>query len=300
MNKLGLALLLASSAFAYGAFPLISEAAFGISPPFMHADHMVPGSKFVQTIYLVQDQPDQDLRIKANLDVPDAIRSWISIDKGFEFTIPAGTRQFPVQVTVDVPKSTTLASHHGSLAFTGAPSQNGQVTIALGAQVAIDIKVGNDIYEKFSVPVIQLLPIEAGWNPRVYVKFQNEGNIPESFTGATYELLDQYGAVRLAYIQKTTGFPETPPFTVKEYTLDFPIDFHLGLGQYWGKVDFYQNDKLVASQKTVFNVLKEGSLSNPAVQAWQFVQTNWVYILIALGLAGFGAFGFRRYRRRRA
>jgi hypothetical protein len=282
MHKIVPGVLILGSVLLLGALPHVGEAAFGISPPFMHADHLVPGSKFVQTIYLVQDQPVEDLRIKANLDIPEKVRSWISIDKGFEFTIPKGTRQFPVQVVVEVPKGTELAAYRGNLTFTGAPAQSGQVTIALGAQVSIDLRVGNDIFEKFSVPVIRLLDIEEGWNPRVYVKFNNEGNIPEAFTHATYELLDQYGAVRLAYIQKADDFPETPPFTIKEYSVEFPIDFHLGLGQYWGKVDFYQNEKVVASQKTVFNVLKAGSLSGPWSVVLDKIREYWIFGVIGL------------------
>ena len=42
-----------------------TKAAFGISPPFINADHLVKGSKYVQTIYLVQDNPAEDLGIVA-------------------------------------------------------------------------------------------------------------------------------------------------------------------------------------------------------------------------------------------
>src|SRR5665213_2919795 len=88
--------------FALTASP--SLAAFGISPPFVNANYLVPGAHYSQIIYLVQDQPDQDLSIKANLTLQDPARSWISIDKGFSFVIPKGVRQFRVTITVDVPK----------------------------------------------------------------------------------------------------------------------------------------------------------------------------------------------------
>jgi len=267
-----------------------SEAAFGISPPFLNAGHLVKGSKYVQTIYLVQDQPEGDLTIKADLDISDRIRSWIVLDKGFEFVIPKGVRQFPLQVTVQVPRDTELGSYHGSLTFTTVPGQAGQVTIALGAQVAINLTVGEGIYEKFSVALIRFMDIEEGWNPRVYVKFNNEGNIPEGFTGATYELLDQFGGTRLAYIQKSKGFPETPPFTVSDYVVEFPVDFHLGIGQYWGVVNFYQRETFIASQKTVFNVLKAGSISSPTARLLSFIKENPGYsigigVIIVLGIA---------------
>jgi hypothetical protein len=277
-----------------------TEAAFGISPPFLNATHLVKGSKYVQTIYLVQDQPEQDLTIKADLDIPERIRSWIALDKGFQFVIPKGTRQFPLQVTVQVPRDTELGSYHGTLTFTTVPGQAGQVTIALGAQVAINLTVGEGIYEKFSVALIRFMDIEEGWNPRVYVKFNNEGNIPEAFTGATYELLDQFGGTRLAYIQKSKGFPETPPFTVSDYIVEFPIDFHLGIGQYWASVNFYQRETLVASQKTVFNVLKRGSISSPTARFLSFLKENPGYSAgIGAVIAGGAVFAVIKRKRKR-
>lgn len=280
-------------------FPAVSHGAFGISPPYVNADHLVPGAIYKQTVWLVQSSVDEDMKIKATLDISDKVKPWIALDKGMEFTIPKGTRQFPVEVQISVPKDTDLAVYNGSLSFTGAPSQSGQVTIALGAQVSINMVVGNDVYRKISVPVVKLLDVEEGWDPKVYVKFVNDGNVPESFTGATYELLDKFGGVRLAFAQKNKGFEEVPPFSTKELTMDFPIGFHLGIGEYWGKVDFYQDDTLVASQKTVFTVLPAGSLSSRWQRVWSMVTNHWKVEAGAVGILAIGGFSFGMMRRRR-
>lgn len=285
---------------AGAVFPRKAQAAFGTSPPFLNADHLVKGATYSQTVYLVQDQPAENLPVHAALDIPDSIRSWVTLDSGFDFAIPKGTHQFPVVIVVKVPPDTGLGVYRGNLTFTTAPSKTGQITIALGAQVAINLTVGSGIWESFTVPLIRLLDIEEGWDPRVYVKFNNQGNVPEAFTGATYELMDQFSAVRLAYIQKTSGFPETLPFTTNEYTIDFPVKFHLGTGQYWGTVSFYQNDKLVASQKTVFNVLKAGSLSTPSERALRTFQKNYPSLIVAAALVGSAVFAYRLRRRRPA
>ena len=269
----------------------VTHAAFGISPPFLNADHLVPGTKYVQTIYLVQDQPNADVNIQANLQVDPAIQPWVSLDKGMKFVIPQGTRQFPVQVTVAVPQSASLGAYHGTLTFTTMPSSAGQVTIALGVQVALNLTVGSGTFEKYSVPLITFADIQEGQDPTVNVKFQNDGNVPESFDGATYELYDQYDAVRLAYVQKSDGFPSTPPFTIKDYSVTFPLDSYFGVGEYWGVVSFYKNGQVVASQKTVFNVLK-ATLADKIIR---FVELNWIYDIIALILlAGIAFFVVRR------
>ncbi len=292
----------AFSFFAIAAFFVLvfaprADAAFGISPPSLNADHMVAGAKYIQTVYLVQSDPTSDLRIKANLEILPSVRSWITIDKGFDFIIPKGVHQFPVVITVEVPKDQTVGSYGGTISFTTAPDSAGQVTIALGAQVSINIVIGTNTYRKFTVPIIKPLDIEEGWNPRVYVKFNNEGNVPEIFTGATFELLDQYGGTRLAFVQKTTDFPEVPPFTVGENTIEFPINFHLGIGQYWSVVNFYQNDKVVASQRAVFQVLKAGSISGPSAQFINNVRNYWVYYVVGFVILLFG-YLLRRKKRR--
>ena len=293
-------LILATGIF-FAGIPLSYAGSFGSSPPFLNADHLVPGANYTQTIYLVQDQPNSDLSIHAQLTVPDSVRSWIAIDKGFDFTIPQGTRQFPVVVTVAVPQGAGLGRYSGTLVFTTAPDKSGQVTIALGTSIAVNLTVGNDVFEKYSVPLVSFATIEEGWNPRAIVKFENDGNIPESFDSATFDLYDQYDAVRLAYITKQSGFPETPPFTTQQYTIEFPTDFHLGIGQYWGLVTFYKGQQVVASQKTIFNVVAAGSLIGPLGSALYSAQRSaWlmpaaIIILILILIAGIWF-----YRRRRS
>ena len=286
-----------AAAFVVLVAPSVSYAAFGISPPFLNADHLVPGATYSQTIYLVQDQPVDDLPIVANLELPDAVKNWISIDRGMSFIIPKGTRQFPVVVTVKTPQGTALAKYSGNLTFSTQPNTGGQVAISLGANLAINLTVGNDIFEKYSVPLITISDIEEGWSPRVFVKFQNDGNIPESFDAATFDLYDHFDAVRLAYVSKQDGFTETPPFVTNEYFVEFPIDFHLGVGDYWGVVNFYKHQQFVASQKTVFHVLPTGTLSGTMGIITKFFKDNSLALGGAASILIAGIyFGIRRAR----
>ena len=281
--------------------PQNARAAFGISPPFMNIGTLVRGSRYVQTIFLVQDQPNQDLPILAKLDVPAAIRGWFTISPGERFAIPQGMRQFAATIEVKVPENADLGVYHGTLTFTTAPNEAGQVTIALGAQVDLNLVVGTDIVRKFSIALVKPQDIEEGWNPRVYVKANNEGNIAERFDGATLEIYDQFGAARLAYIQKKGAeLPEIPSFTTQDFVLEFPTDFHLGMGQYWASIALLHEGTVVGSQRTVFTVLKRGSLSSPLEKVLQGVQDNWPYYAggLAVILAA-GATGAVRKKRRR-
>ncbi|MEY4731653.1 MAG: putative transrane protein [Candidatus Parcubacteria bacterium] len=257
--------------------PHHAVAAFGISPPFMHPTNLIPGSHYSQTIYLVQDKPDTDLGMRAILNVPDSIRPWFHIIPGERFSIPKGVRQFPVEIVADIPKDTGLGAYNGKLSFQTAPTSGGQVSIALGAEVDIALTVGNDIVRKIVVPIIRPLDIEEGWDPSVYIKVDNEGNVAERFNGAIFELYDQFGAGRLAYVQKQDGFPEIPAFSTQEFTLEFPTNFYIGVGQYWASITLLRDGKVEASAKTVFNVLKKGSIHTVTERFIRDLKKQWPY-----------------------
>ncbi len=297
MNKVSILVLSLGISLA-AILPGTALAAFGVSPPFVNATHLVPGVKYAQTIYLVQDKPNEDLGITARLNIADRVRPWISIDKGFDFVIPKGTRQFPIDVIVNVPKDAERVSYSGTLTITSQPSAKGQVTIAIGANISINLTVGNDIYEKYSVPLINFLDIEEGWNPKINVRVVNDGNVPESLSRATFDIYDRFGSVRLAYLQKESDFPETPPFTTSEYTIEFPVSFHLGQGQYWGTaVLFGKEGKVLASQRTVFNILAPGSIGGTTAKVITYLKVNWLYY--AVGAAIVAICGFIVWRKRR-
>jgi len=176
----------------------------------------------------------------------------------------------------------------------------GQVTIALGAQVNINLTVGTDIVRKMSLALLKPLDIEEGWAPRAYVKFNNEGNVAEYLDGGTFEVYDQFGAARLAYIQKgKEGLPEIPAFTIKDFTIEFPTDFYLGVGQYWASINLVQEGKSVGTQRTVFNVLTKGSLSTPLERFLLDLKANWQRSL-GIGVIVFAALiAIWRFVRRR-
>ena len=261
--------------------PSVGWAAFGASPPFLNASHLVKGARYEQKIYLVRDNADIALPIKADLALPDTIKSWVSMKQGTSFIIPEGVRQFPVSILINVPKNAELGVYSGTVTFGSQPEESGQVTVSLGIEIPINITIGTNIHRDLKAGLIKLLDIEEGWSPRVYIKLENGGNVAERFDSASYELFDGFKDKRFAVSQKRDNFPEVPPFETEEFTVEFPVDFHLGIGQYWGSVTFYQGETPIGSQTAIFNVLKRGSLSNPANQLLSVLNlgANWIYYL---------------------
>lgn len=270
--------------------PHQSKAAFGVSPPFIEPANLLQGSRYTQTIYLVRDTADVDLPIKAELDISDRVKPWFTIHDGKPITIPKGVRQYPVPVTIQIPKDAGLGVYSGMLNLATDPTRSGQVSIALGVGVIINMTVGTGIHREYEVRLMKNLDIEEGWSPRVYVKFENNGNVPEALDSATYELYDRFGAVRLAYVQKIDGFSEIEPFMTGEFTLEFPIDLHLGLGQYWGNVALYKDEKIIRTERGIFQVLKRGSLSSPTAALFANLKANWQYYAAGLVIIVIGWF----------
>ncbi len=280
--------------------PTLTSAAFGVSPPFVGSGHLVPGSKYIQTIYLVQDNPSEDLRIITNLQINDRVKNWFVINGGKEMIIPKGVRQYPVEVVINVPKGADLGVYKGLVNFSGMPlDKTGQITIALGVEVKIGFTVGEGIFREYEMPVVNLLDIEEGWSPRVQVKFVNNGNVPEAIDSATYELFDQFGSIRLAYIQKNEGFKEVEPFSSEEFLFEFPINLYLGVGDYWGSVSFVKEGKVIGQQRTVFKVLKAGSLSGPFSKIINHLSRFKIYYLGVLGVLIIAFIFYRRFKNKK-
>lgn len=297
--------VLITTSFVTLGVPKEASAAFGISPPFVHATYLVRGVTFRQTIFLVRDQADVPIGVKAEfLKIPEEIRSWVSINPGFNFIIPEGVRQFPVEIIINVPKDAPLTAYSGILRFATGPAtpatEGGQVAIAYGLQLNIEIAVGTDIHREFRA-LIDILDIEEGWSPRVHVKFENKGNIAESLDNARFEMFDIFKAARIAFIpeSKKGDLVETKPFSTNEYVVEFPLNTFLGTGEYWGNVQLFKEGEVVASKETVFKVLERGTLSSPFSQFLQSLQENWIYYAGAGIVLVSGITFYTRKRRRR-
>src|SRR4030043_2392076 len=134
MKKIGFILVIALLIlFLFNAN--IVFAGFGITPSTIWNDHLLPGSHFEETVYLVQSKPEKDLLAKIEVDAPE-IKDWVSIDRGFEFTIPAGSQQFPIKVIIDVPQNAEFKNYGGRIwvkTMPAAKEGEGMVTGALGA-----------------------------------------------------------------------------------------------------------------------------------------------------------------------
>src|SRR3989344_3555730 len=236
-------------------------AGFGVSPAKIVEDNLIRGSILERTLYFVQGMPDRDLDVKIEVD-DSPIKSWIKIEPSGNFVIPKGVQQFPVTVTVTVPKDAELGIYTGFVRAVGAlmldplrKEGESHVSIAIGARAELSLTVGKGILYRYAIRDIDLKNILQTQNPIADVNIENQGNVPAGPSEASFELFNKFGDVRLAYVQGVK-MELVKPFAVQSVAVEFPITLAtLSVGEYWGTVKLY-NDKgeVVREFKDVFNV----------------------------------------------
>lgn len=237
--------------------PWIADAGFGVSPPLVKEDRLVPGITLERIVYLVQGSPERDLQVE--LFVESDISDWIRFPQGNPITIPKGVQQFPLAVQVSVPADAQLGVYKGSIRITTVPEkadEAGEVAIAIGGLVELDLTVGNDVIVDLKVRTIKILNVKEGDDAEADVTIVNSGNAPAAPDAATFELFNKFGELRLAY-GETQEFKLVPAFGELVEHLSFPIDIHLAPGEYWGHVKVYKDKELIGELRTVFNVTEK-------------------------------------------
>jgi hypothetical protein len=234
--------------------------AFGVSPPAINADRLLKGSQYEATIFLVRAASEADLPIQAVLRLPDEIKSWVTLDSGFDFVIPTGVKQFPVKVMINIPQDAELNIYNGSVVFNALPpSEKGggdrQVVITVAASVSLGITVGEGVIKDYEIEHVDILDIKEGDPPTITVTMRNIGNVPVSAERATIDVLDKFGNTRLGFAQ-TEKLLEVPPFQTKKFVVEFPLNLKLGIGEYWAEAKIYKSGSVAGEIKTVFNVVE--------------------------------------------
>ena len=247
--------------------PAIADAGFGVSPPLIKEDKLVKGIRLDRIVYLVQGAPDREMKVELFVDSP--VKDWISFPQGNPVTIPQGVQQFPLAVQIAVPADADLGIYKGNIRVTTVPEkadQAGEVAIAIGGVIDLDLTVGNDVIVDVDVRTIKILNIREGDDPEADVTIVNNGNVGGAPDAATFELFNKFGELRLAYAE-SEAFEPIPAFSERVEHLSFPIDIHLAPGEYWGHVKVYKDNQLLNELKTVFNVTERSAVEEYMVYA---------------------------------
>jgi hypothetical protein len=238
-------------------FPIFALAGFGISPPYVENNWLVPGSHFEQTIMLSRSEAKEDLKITVEIEAPE-IKDWIKIDKGNEFIFPAGKNQYPMIVIVDVPENAGYSTYYGKLRIKAAPLETkGQVTVAIGAVADIKLRVSGEKFADFKIRTVSIPDFEEGEPLKFVVELENIGNVKIRPSKVHLEIWDNFHQ----QVLKTGDILQmswVDSFKFGKSEGEMKVD--LKSGQYWAEYEIYKDDELKAKDKIRFNVHLPGTL----------------------------------------
>lgn len=245
-----------------------AHAGFGISPPYVNNMRLTRGTVFEQKITLVRSDPTEDLKAEITMNIPGA-ESWFSVDLGQEFTLPKGVTQVPIVITVRVPKDAEYKEYKGAIRIrtssTDVP-EGGGVSIALGAQIDVDVKVVDKIFD-FDVRRIRMADLEEGrtkWGLffpgkiRFYMTIENTGNTEYGPTKVLFEIYDSEMETLLETTENTNKVEKIAPFTIKEVLAELPT--RLPAGRYTAKYTIYKGEEIAQQNRVNVSIAAVGSV----------------------------------------
>lgn len=246
----------------------VAYAGFGITPPYVNNDRLTRGTVYEQRITLVRSDPIGDQKVEISMNIP-GVESWFTIDRGTTFIMPSGETQVPIIVSVNVPADAEYTRHQGTIRIrtsSASDQPSGGVSIALGAQIDVDIKVVDKIYD-FTVRRIRVSDLEEGrrkWGLffpakiRFTMTVENTGNTVFGPTKVKFDIYDSEVEQLLETTYNTNKIEQIEPFAVKELLAELPT--RLPAGRYTAKYTIYKGEDIAQQNQLNLSVAAIGAV----------------------------------------
>ena len=238
-----------------------SMAAFGTSPPWVRNNQLLPGSTFRQVIYLSRDETSQTMQVHTKVSGDENLLAWMTIPDQENLIMEKGQNIFPMTVIVSVPEDVELKNYTGSIFITLAPLADtplggGQVAVALGAHIAVDITVITDEVTDYRIKSVSVDPMEEEDPFAINMKIENTGNIAVSRLEGQ---IDIYNAANSSMIKSLDFAPLENPVAFNEINEIAMVyeDYKLQPGQYWVEVTTTKDGKTVYQNRLLQEVAGE-------------------------------------------
>ena len=264
--------LLSVALIAFVVFADIAQAGFGITPPYVRNSTLTKNSSYEQVITIVRGNPEVSLIAQMTIDAPE-FEDWITILEGNEVLLPAGEQRIPFTVRVDVPPDVDFANYTGRLRIRTTPAddevQAGAVSIALGAQVQLDLTVIDRIIRDFRVRRITVPEIDAGQS-RAWLYFpgkiqfgmriENIGNVDVAPSRVTLAIYDRQNTL-LEETESLGRIETVSPYSTANIVAAIPT--RLPAGNYIAEYTIYNDDEIRQSGEVNLRIREPGTLGTP-------------------------------------
>jgi hypothetical protein len=249
--------------FAFFIFALAPSAVFaglGISPSQMINPNLSKGSHVEKTFILSRSDPKEDLYFKVSME--GSTKDWTTLDKGLEFTMPAGEQRFPVTVIANIPKDAANGEYKGGIRLASSSKSSNNTggngaSISLSALIQTDFTITGKQVLEYEISSIKIQNIEEGSPLDVSVTIINTGNVMARPTKVHVEVFDRLNK-KLLESQDVIEMGSVEPFVTGDIAI--PVPTKLDIGQYWSKISVYKDKTLLKEQSLVFEIVEVGSL----------------------------------------
>jgi len=234
----------------------IVSAGFGISPPYVQNEHLLPGSHYEQRISLSKSDVNGSLMAQIIVDAPE-IEDWLSFEPSREFLFPEEEQQIWLTVKVDVPQDTNIGDYNGYLRIktlspeTRDNKEGETVSVFLGARIDMNLTVVKNETKTFEIRSIKIPRVLQGEDIKLFLKIKNLGNIGSKLDRVHLDIYDN-GETRLLESIDNTEIETIKAFNTKEIFVKMPTD--LNNSQHWGNVKIYYQGKLLKEEKLFFTI----------------------------------------------
>lgn len=297
----------------FGGFRFAS-AGFGITPPYVQNERLTRGTVYEQRITIVRSDPTVDQKAEISMNIP-GVESWFVVDRGTSFLLPKGETQVPIVIAVHVPADAEYTRHQGTIRIRTSSAEGSDggagVSIALGAQIDVDIKVVDKIYD-FDVRRIRSADVEESrrrWGLvfpakiRFFMTIENTGNAVYGPTKVKFDIYDSEVEKLYETTYNTNKIDQIDPFAIKEVLAELPT--RLPVGRYTAKYTIYKGEEIAQQNQINLSIASLGAVQGYTGYGFDGLSTKdklkvagVVSIPVLLLLSLFIALGVRRRRQR--
>lgn len=268
-----------------------SWAAFGVSPPWLKNDVLLPGSTIRETIYLTRNITDQAMKAEIKITGNEKVVEWVTIPNQDNLIMRAGEQVLPMLAIINIPEDAESGTYTGSILITLNPLtednglESGQVGITLGAYASVELTVVDEAITDYAVNSVSLQEQEEPEPFSVNVNVKNTGNTEINELEGQIQVVDRSNGE----IVKTLAFlPPSDPiaFNETEEVAMVYNDFVPEKGEYLVEIEATKDGETIYKDRLVQKV---GLEPEPAV----ITETSWaeekdmylIAILAGMGLA---------------
>ncbi len=252
-------------------FPDEVKAGFGVTPPYVENSELTRNSIYEQRIMLVRGSPDFDMNAEISVDVPGA-EDWITVEPGREVLLPEGEQRVPITVRLEIPDNAEFGNYSGRIRVRTRAADDGDrgqgaVSIALGAQINVDVDIIDRVIREFDIRQVKISDFNEGrtqwWleypgKMLLEMTLRNTGNVPVAPDRVTVDIYDSSGNELLEQTEHTNKIEEVNPFNTGVVTAELPS--HLPPGSYRGRFAIYNGDEVVRSGELSFGIRTAGTI----------------------------------------